>query len=177
MKKLLITSILITLFGCNSTEPYAPKMSDNNRFLQTISFDSNPTGAVCNISRIEEELWLQIPEVKAYDDAVMYSEGQESKDIWLKGVHLNTLPKGSRLLFENIAMPAKLDIERSKDLIIIDCQKAGYQSVFHAYTYKSNPASTYGNLLDPTWVVADYLDEKTGVAFHYADEITIPMHK
>jgi len=144
---------------------------------QTILFDSNPTGAKCNIASIDKNIWPGIPAINKYDHSITYSVGEKSKNIWLSGVHLDAAPEDRELLYKNVTMPSALDIKRSSDLLIITCKKQGYQTKSYAYLYKHNPSSIYENLLDPTWVVGHIIDSSTGAAYLHPPKITVTLYE
>ena len=144
---------------------------------QVISFDSLPSGAACDVLLANRKTWSQIPEVKEYRKAFGYGLNDEAESIWQKGITLKEVPAGSQVIHKSVTMPAKLKVKRGADLLIVSCQKLGYQSHVQAYSYRDNIVSEIGNLADPTWVVGDYLDSVTGVAYYHVSKVTVLLEK
>ena len=181
LASLVIMAGIASISGCGQLE-LADSEAQSIEFIrnpsaQPVKFDSDPSGAICDILSADEEAWSKIPAVKEYQNAFTYSVGQKSRDIWLKGVDLETAPEGSKVLYNDVTMPSTLDIKRGADVLIVICSKPDYETTAHAYSYREYVNSTIANLADPTWVVGDYIDSVTGAAYYHASKITVPLHK
>ena len=127
------------------------------------------------MSLANRKTWSQIPEVTEYRKAFGYGLNDEAETIWQKGVTLKEVPAGSQVIHKAVTLPVKLKVKRGADLLIVSCEKPGHKSRIQAYSYRDNIVSEIGNLADPTWVVGDYLDSVTGVAYYHVSEIVISL--
>lgn len=172
---MLCTASALLLTGCMTTVQKLEPNVDRGYLKQTIQFNSTPSGALCDVSSLKRKEWLDIPKIVEYREQATSFFKSNSKEIWQQGVKLATVPNNAALLHQSVTMPAPLKIERRSDVLVLSCQKDGYETDIRAYTYIDNDAVSTATLFDPTWVAGDYYASETGLAYLYPEAITVNL--
>lgn len=138
---------------------------------QAVKFRSDQPGATCDVYRLNKKNWKTIPAASAHRKEVALAI--TNTKAWKRGISLETVPTGSVIVADDLLLPASLNIERSTDFLVAECQAQGGKTVTRAFAHRGNPDATVASIVDPTFVGVDLVAAETGFAYLYPSEINV----